>query len=442
MWKVHDKRIRSAAESSAVKELHEILERTFGKGGNKLPHSLRQANPFILSRDFGKSPSSHSNDNPNELYRFQLGPRAWSKPVYVYDGHKVDERYPRYEQDAEELAKQLKLAEWERVASPLIEPFTAEFPSANEICKTQLTLCWQDNERYCIVYDRRMSKAIAFLWTDVGLSLLGEAHPQRLIQFEMRSTYDAYEMPVISVDEGAVGFKSAQRAGQMDEFVAATHWRYGTRLDGKLDSLLFEACERLAMIEGDVGLAFAGHRFNDASGDDSWLAVRLGNFAWENGSYFSQNASTLRSAPCEVHGLLGLLVHLKSSGIGSAFNQCYGYPVEALDVMGLFRQGGHYYFACCNSQGDCGPVYEVSLETGQTKLYGFTDRFDWNFNNGDRAGGCIPKANILEIVTLNEVVRRVEIGETHYEAGPPHGMDVAWMAYIPSDPDETNDLSV
>jgi hypothetical protein len=177
----------------------------------------------------------------------------------------------------------------------------------------------------------------------------------------------------------------------MDEFSGAIQWRYGTKLDRTFDTLLLEACDRMEEINGELRIAYAGHRFNDAGGDDNWLAVKCGNFAWENGSYFRSSAQSLRSAPADVHALLGLLVHLQTGGLSSAFNAYYGYPVEGLDVIGLFRQDGQYYFACSNSQASCGPVYSIDVGTGQTDLFGFSDRHDWNFNTGSRAGGIVPR---------------------------------------------------
>jgi hypothetical protein len=106
---------------------------------------------------------------------------------------------------------------------------------------------------------------------------------------------------------------------------------------------------------------------------------------------------------------------------------------DGLDVLGLFRQEGRYYFACANSQASCGPVYEIDLDTGRSQLCGFSDRYDWKFNSGQQAGGIVPEDRLLEIVTLEEVVRRVRYGETHKD-GPPHDMDVDWRPYLPSDP--------
>lgn len=435
MWKIHESRLQAVAKSAKAQELYEILEATFGKDGHKLPHSLRQAQPFVLCRDFCRSRHAHVNDGPSELYRFQLGPRVWAKPIFVYNGHEISDDIPRYEQEAEAFAKQLKLAKWEKVASALVDPAGAA-SSESDPNKIEVTLCWQNDGRYCVIHDREQKLAIALLWGSDGLSLLGEVHPGRLSRSEYASSFQAYDQPIVSLEDGTRKIEPAERAGKMEEFVAAVQWRYGTHLDHRLDGLLLEVCDRLRPIEGRIGMAFAGHRFNDAVGDGSWLAVHHENFAWENGSYFRSSAASLRSAPSEIHSLLGALVHLQTCRVSSAFHECYGYPVDGSDVIGLFRQSGKHYFACCDSQGSCGPVYEINANNGRTNLYGFTERFDWNFNAGSRAGGIIPQDNILKIVTLQEVVRRVETGDTPYDAGPPHGMDVPWMAYLPRDPNQ------
>ncbi|MCJ2185101.1 hypothetical protein MTR62_20775, partial [Novosphingobium sp. 1949] len=331
MWKVHDEELKNAADGAAARQLFDILEATFGKDAHKLPQSLRQGKPFVLCRDFCKSRWTHATDVAQELYRFQLGPRTWAKPIYVYDGHRISDRLPRYEQEAEGLAKQLKVSGWEKVALALVEPVTAKDadPSVNEIA---VTLCWQDEQRYVVVHDRVRRRAVALNWIAEGFELLGEAHPGRLYQSKYANPPHVYDRPVISLDEGAKNIKAAQRAGQMEEFAAAIQWRYATRLDHRLDGLLLETCDRLQTIEGNIGMAFAGHRFNDALGDDSWLAVRHDNFAWENGAYFQSNAASLRGAPTEIHTIIGVLVHLKTCGIATAFNECYGYSIEDLDV--------------------------------------------------------------------------------------------------------------
>jgi len=432
MWKINDQAWIKAAESPALLQLFAILEAVFGKDGETLPHSLRQAEPFILCRDFRKPAWDGA---PMELYRFQLGPRAWGRPVYVHDGQRVDGRMPVYEQDALRLAIQLKDSHWETAALALIDAAAAgDFPSGAD--KSQVTVCWQDGARYCVIQDLETRKAAAFRWTVTGLELLGDAHPERLNQIECLYPIQVYDRPVLPLSEGARVLRTAERAGRMDEFLEAVHWRYATRLDERLDGLLLEACDRLQMIEGEIGMAFAGHRFNDAMGDDAWLAVRHDDFAWENGAYFRSDAASLRAAPYEIHAILGILVHLQASGVAAALNECYGYPVEGLDVIGLFREAGKHYFACCNSQGACGPVYEIDRDERRTKLCGFTDRFDWNFNVGRRAGGMTPQTRILDIVTLAELVRRVRAGDTPYEGGPPHDLDVRWMAYLPCDPNE------
>lgn len=429
---------RKIAGHPAARALFELLEAVFGRGSYH-PTAQWTAKPVLLGRDFAGSRWFEPNVDPSEIYRFQLGPRTWSKHIYVYEGHKVDDRHPLYEQELERFAKQLKLAEWEKLAQPLIDMRLGRRAPENGQSTVQVTLSWQDDGRFCVVHDRPARTALAFEWGEARLSLLGEAHPERLGKYDIRNAFDAHRRPVVPRDEGEAVPKAAERAGRMDEFLAELMWRYSTRLDRRLDALLLEACDRLRGLNGDAGLAFARHRFNDACGDDGWLAVRLGNFAWENGAYFRSGANSLRSAPSQIHELLGMLVHLQAGGIGEAFNESYGYPVEPLDVIGLFRQADSYYFACANSQGASGPVYEISLATGQTSLIGFTDRFDWNFNHGSRAGGVIPKGDALDIVTLDELVRRIEAGDTPYDAGPPHDLAVDWMSYLPRDPYQSAD---
>jgi len=434
VWKVNNQQLEELAKCGHASVLHELLQSTFGEADHKLPYALRGHKPFLLARDFGKGRWGHPNDGAREVYRFQLGPRAWSKPIYTYDGHKLSDRLPKYEQEAESLAKTLKLAGWEKIAAQIVSPEIGPNIDKEELSNLQVILCWQEDGRFVTINDREKRLAIAFQWNGDELVLMGEVHPQRLVMLESHNAHDTFELPIVPFEEGMIEHKPAEKAGQIDEFVKAIEWRYATKLDHTLDTLLLEVCDRMDGIEGDIGIAYAGHRFNDAGGDDNWLAVRCGNFAWENGSYFQRSAQSLRSAPPEIHSLLGLLVHLQSSGLSPAYNACYGYPVEGLDVIGLFRQDGRYYFACSNSQASCGPVYEVEVKTGRSKLCGFSDRYDWNFNNGARAGGIMPKDKVLEIVTLDEIVRRVKSGETPYENGPPHDMDVPWMLYLPSDP--------
>lgn len=432
MWKIHDDRFRNVVRTPAARELFLALESLFGRDGVKLPPALRQAKPFVISRDFGPLPWHRSNEAPVECYRFQYGPHSWSEVIYLHSPSPSSHSVPRYQQDAEDLARQLKAAKWEDLARPLIAPGEVALVRDGDSNRIQVTLCWQDDGQYCTVHDRQRGVAIAFAWSADGLTLLGEAHPHRLRQLENRTM--SYERPVLPLEEGVADPKPAERAGRMDEFRAAIQWRYATRLDNGLDGLVLECCDRLDGIDGDIGMAFAGHRFNDACGDDSWLAVRHGNFAWENGAYFTANAESLRSASADVHQLLGLLVHLKTSGVGNALMKSYGYPVDALDVIGVFRQQGTAYLACCNSQGSCGPVYEIDPRLGSTSLCGFTDRFDWNFHRGSRAGGMIPECDVLRIMTLDELVRRVETGDLPIE-GPPHDLDVAWRQYLPEDVD-------
>jgi hypothetical protein len=328
VWKLHNERLNALARSEAARDLHQLLCGTFGGTDHRLPEALRGHKPFVLARDFGRDrwirPSDHAH--ADKLYWFQFGPRKWSKPIYTYAGHRVSDRAPEYEREAKTLAKTLTLAGWERVAARVLSTER----KTDELGGLQITLCWQQDGRFLVIGDREKQLAIAFQWNDDGLVLLGEAHPRRF----------ASEAPIVSLDKGMVTPKPGEKAGRMEEFIRAVEWQYATKLDLTLDSLLVEGCERMREIDGDVGIVYAGHRFNDAGHDDNWLAVRCGNFAWENGVYFQRNAQSLRSAPAEIHSLLDLLVHLRSSGLSQAFNACYGYHVRRARRARPVQAGG------------------------------------------------------------------------------------------------------
>jgi hypothetical protein len=417
--------IRDASGSEAARRLFTILEELVGKASHKLPYPLQRAKPFLLAREFGRRPRAHPGETPGEYYAFQLGPRSWSKSIYSFRGRTIDASLPDYEQEAEKLAMALQEAAWEQLGKAIFELTFGPPPGgAAELVRPILSV--QEDGRFFAVHSPNRGKAVAFDWMDDGFRLLGEAHPAPLIALA-----SAPRMPIISLEAGTTMKRDGRKAGQMDALRAEIAWRYATRIDPVFDGLLLEASDRLREVDGDVGIAFAQHRFNDACGDDSWLAARAGNYAWENGAYFRANAASLRAAPPEIDLLLGLLAHLQACRLELHFERAYGYPVHALDVLGLFREQGAYYFACCNSNGCSGPVYAIDrTSSGSTSLFGFTPRYDWNFNNGSRAGGLIPQANILETVAVDEVIRTIETGEIPI-GGPPHDLDVPWHDYLP-----------
>lgn len=437
IWKLHDQRWSGLAGTNASKTMHAFLIETFGKEYSKLSPSLRDTYPFVLVRDFGLAPWQRRflNPEPEELYRFQFGPRSWSERILTHEHYTIPEEHPHYAQDAIRLAMSLKMAGWEKLAGQMIAPkppiklVSLSSPLEPDLRHLQVVLCWQADGRYLVIHDRKSATAIALTWDADSLHVMGEVSIRRLEALERT----AFEAVVVPRDDELIEHKQGARAGQMDEMMEAIQWRYETKLDNKFDAILLEACDRMEEIEGELGIAYARHRFNDGCGDDNWLAVRCDNFAWENGNYFARDAQSLRSAPKDVHLLLGLLVHLEASGLSSAFNACYGYAPEDLDVIGVFRQEGRYYFACCSSNGDCGPVYSIDTKTGTTELFGFADRYDWNFNTRSRAGGAVPAQSVLEIVTIDEVIRRVRTGEIGYD-GPPQGVDVPWHWYLPPAP--------
>lgn len=271
MWKVNNQQLEELAKCGHASVLHELLQSTFGEADHKLPYALRGHKPFLLARDFGKGRWGHPNDGAREVYRFQLGPRAWSKPIYTYDGHKLSDRLPKYEQEAESLAKTLKLAGWEKIAAQIVSPEIGPNIDKEELSNLQVILCWQEDGRFVTINDREKRLAIAFQWNGDELVLMGEVHPQRLVMLESHNAHDTFELPIVPFEEGMIEHKPAEKAGQIDEFVKAIEWRYATKLDHTLDTLLLEVCDRMDGIEGDIGIAYAGHRFNDGGGTTTGL---------------------------------------------------------------------------------------------------------------------------------------------------------------------------
>lgn len=433
-WKPVRKELAEAAEHPAAKQLHEVLLSVLGSEDHKVAPLLRKARPFVLARRVGAPPWAHPAQKREErqFYQFQLGPYCWSDPAFPWSVTRGKEAPRSHEVIALELARELEDAGWKQLAASIL-PSDA---GATGLRSLQIVLSWQGDGNFLVLHDRDRRVALAFSRAQDGLRLVGEAHPGRLAELGDHYRSGVTECPVIPIEEGIYSEKRGSRAGRSEELLERINWRYATRLDQRLDELLLEASERLLAIHGELGLAYAAHRFNDAAGDDHWLAVRQDDLAWENGQYFASNADFLRSAPEAIHTLIGMAHYLRDSGLGEAFRQAYGYPVEPLDVFGMFRQQGRLMFACCNSQASCGPVYEIDPNSDKTALLGFTNRFDWNFNRGSRADAIIPRDAVLEVVPTEEVIRRIIEGDTPFDAGPPHDLFVPWELYAPPPEDD------
>ena len=433
-WKPVEQDFERAAEHPAAKQLHEVLLAVLGSDDHKVAPLLRKTRPFVLARRVGAPPWAHPahKREETEFYQFQLGPYCWSDPALPRSVSPRKASPRSHEAIASEFARELEDARWKKFAASIL----SEKAEARGLHSLQIFLSWQEDGNFLVLHDRDRRTALAFSRSQDRLRLVGEAHSGRLDKLGDHYRSGVTERPVVPVEEDIYPEKPGSRAGRSNELLRRIEWRYATRLDKRLDELLLEASDRLASVKGEVGLAYAAHRFNDAAGDDHWLAVRKDNFAWENGQYFASNAASLRSAPEAIHTLIGIAVHLRASGLGEAFRDAYGYPLEPLDVLGLFRQAGRVFFACSNSQGSCGPVYEIDQRTGKTQLCGFTDRFDWNFNSGMREGGIVPRDPVLEVVSIEEVTRRILAGDAPIDRGPPQDMLVPWELYAPEPEDE------
>jgi len=339
---------------------------------------------------------------------------------------------PTYEQAALAIARGLKAGDWVSLGTTLLDASGADLPNDDER-QIQIVLCWQDDDRLCAIRDQKTERAVVYRLTATGFELLGEPHPAPLRRLHDRANTPI--MPIVSLEGGVRDWKVAEKAGRIDELRTEIMWRYATKLDRRFDDLMLEASDRLRELGAVVGIAHARSRFNDACGDDNWTAVRVDNFAWESGVYFTSSANSLRGAPRAIHEAVGILQHLVACGMERAFDEAYGYPVSGGDVMGMFIEGGKCVFACCNPHYSSGPVYRIDPRSGDTTLDGFTGRFDFNFNTRPRAGGAVPEELILESVSIDELLRRIDAGSELDGDAPPHDLDVPWRLYLPSDPD-------
>lgn len=368
-----------------------------------------------------------AGDKPAERYHFQLGPRAWETVKFRHNPDSVDAHAPGYAQEAERLASRLMLARWEEHARAIFDRF-AGTTAKDGTAEIEVYLGWQSDGRLCAIRDTAANKVLYLQWANGSLTLSGEADPAPLDRLLKKVTC---ERPIVSVAEGAANIVGT-KMGKIEELRGTILWRYASNLDGDFQAILFETCRRLQGLSGNIGLAFSEQRFNDACGDDAWQAVRIGDLAWENGAYFERNAASLRTAPPDMHLVLGILNHLIACDIKGAFEHAFGYRVSPGHVIGVFREDGSYYFACCYSWGDAGPVYRIDPVAEQVALVGFTERFDWNFNDSRRDGWIVPKARILETLALDDMFRRVEAGNFPFLDW--NELGVAWEHYLPKKP--------
>jgi hypothetical protein len=423
--------LSDASKCASAKQLFSLIVTSTGMRDGRPPYLLDTVSPFLIAREIGLS-SRDQQARPTEQYRFQFGPRRWSSGIYPWDNSYAEARLPAYERRTLAIARELKAGDWVTLAQKMFETtFKAgifgKYAGSDEPI-IQIVLCWQGADRICSIRDQRSGRAVAYGIGKDGFEFLGVPDRGPLERLQQRAYGSpAPIMPSASGEEASV----ARRIRPIEDLRAEIMWHYSSKLDRSFDNLMLEAVDRLKELGSVVAVAHSRSRFNDAAGDENWIAVRVDNSAWENGTYFQSSTASLRGAPSVIHEAVGILHHLIACGMDRIFSNAYGNSVTPGDVTGVFIDGNGAFFACCDTNCVSGPVYLIDPRTGATSLYGFTSLFDDSFNSGSRAGGTIPAEVMLDILSIDEVLKRVETGKCPNDA-PPHDLDIAWRNYLPA----------
>jgi hypothetical protein len=361
------------SDSETAKQLYGLL--------NVAAEPLRflSIKPILVARVI--VPSRWPNQGLKALHRLQYGPHEWETDYLSPYGD-----LEPYQKSILEMGAELEKGEWVRLGGALLaQTFGLESPPADG--QLDVLVVFQDDARLFAFRDQVSKASVAYEIAESGLRFLGRPHSECFTKLEY-----APRKPVLSLEEGA-----APKRKTMEELRCDVLWRYATKLCDATKPLFLEAFDKMRSIAPEVAMAHSASRFNDAHNDEYWTAVRVNNFAWENGSYFKNGAASLASAPASIHQVLGLLHHLLACQIGRRFTATYGMYVTPLDAIGFFLQDSECYFACSCTNGDDGPVYRIDPRTGDSEFVGVALRFDWNFNSGSvDSHRAVPEERCLE----------------------------------------------
>ena len=339
------------------------------------------------------------NDPPLGQFRVQYGARAWSTGAYSFSG-RSGPVVPDYQAQFEQQAITLREAEWDRLSGSLLrkKPPTDKHQRPD----VEMSLLIDNLSCHFGVRSKSSKQEEYFLVTEAGLEpdstapkVWFDAWPEQRTPPVFRPTHMA----------------SPPNRESVAEVTRHVHWWYQTPLmppdeaGDRLGALLKALFERLSGLGTTVAIATSPHRFNDACGDDNWLAALVDGCLWENGVYFTSSAQTLARAPRALHEAMGLLQEVLTSGVRQKLAEYLGSESSSPDTLILSTDERGHLIALSSSTDNGGPVYRVDPDTGLPCLAGVAPRLDWRFAEcGSGADGRAEtsRGEVVQFVPLRE----------------------------------------
>jgi len=151
---------------------------------------------------------------------------------------------------------------------------------------------------------------------------------------------------------------------------------------------LLQIGERLSHAGRRVAIASSDNRFNDAAGDEDWMAVNVDGVSWDNGAYFQHTVDKLNDLPLAIDAAVGVLALSQKIGLREMLYDYLGEQVSYGNdvlILSVDERGMHVCFAPSNGSG--GPVYLVN-SSGLPQIAGraienLDCRMEWGSNNGE-----------------------------------------------------------
>ena len=226
-----------------------------------------------------------------------------------------------------------------------------------------------------------------------------------------------------SYERNLLGLLSEPQSNQED--IAARirkdlNWEFGSHYSDAINPLLQFAISKLERFGEHVAIAASQSRFNDAGNDENWMSVHLGDYSWNNGSYFGNPIEKHRDMPDEARIMLGILTQLNAAGLPHKFQQSIGYTFEPMDVWVIIRQGEKWLFAFSSSNGYNGAVYDIDPSSGELNFIGLASRFDWGLPS-------------LHWITVNQWLEDLQSGEAFIDFEKSIDLDIVYRDLLPDD---------